>query len=588
MVLPRTFVQQTIKTLKQMSAVLAISIFSLSISGAPALAQNVVISEFMANPVVITSANGEWIELHNTTNQPQDIAGYTVSTSSASHQLASSNLVAGSSLTLAPKGNFLMCRNTDEAQNGGIANCNYGWSGVNLDESGSTIGLKDNRNFSIDSVTYESANAVNGQSTIVERDANNQPALSQDSSNIYDVANGNTGTPGTANLDIDKPYVKINSPTSGQKIKAMIYVKGDISDTNLKDFKVFMRKVDSNVNLESSGWTPAPSDNMVDQNLYSINSVNYADGQYDIFVKARDENGLVKRRKVTITIDNTGAVVTVNKKSTNDRTPSLTGTVNDPTATLQVKINAQTYSATNNGDGTWSSKVGNQLEDGKYDVQVIATDEAGNITTDNTQGELTVDATAPVITVNKLTTTSHSPTLRGNVNDKTATIRVTVAGKTYTAKNNGDGTWILSGKMLVALGAHRTYDVTARATDSFGNVGTDKTSQELTVNPSLSDAIKTSSTRTRQTDSTLGSVGFGSSVSGDANMLDSDGDGIPDAKDKTPYGDNGGKDTKGDKDVDKGNVDGEQTENNFDFRWVILTGAIIAFLWFLLRQKEEA
>ena len=142
--------------------------------------------------------------------------------------------------------------------------------------------------------------------------------------------------------------------------------------------------------------------------------------------------------------------------------------------------------------------------------------------------------------------------------------------------------------MLVALGAHRNYDVTARATDSFGNVGTDKTSQELTVNPSFSDAIKKSSTRTRQTDSTLGNVGFGSSVSGDANMLDSDSDGIPDSKDKTPYGDNGDKDTKGDKDVDKGNVDGEQTENNFDFRWVILTGAIIAFLWFLLRQKEEA
>ena len=588
MVLPRTFVQQTIKTLKQMSAVLAISIFSLSISGAPALAQNVVISEFMANPVVITSANGEWIELHNTTNQPQDIAGYTVSTSAASHQLTSSNLVAGSSLTLSPNGNFLMCRNTDAAQNGGISNCNYGWSGVSLDESGSTIGLKDNTNSSTDSVTYESATAVNGQSTIVERDSNNQPILSQDSSNTYDITNGNTGTPGTANLDIDKPYVKINSPTSGQKIRALIFVKGDINDTNLKDFKVFMRKVDSNINLISSGWTPAPSDNMVDQNLYSIDSTDYADGQYNVFVKARDENGLVKRREVTITIDNTGAAVTVNKKSTNDRTPSLTGTVNDPTATLQVKVSAQTYSATNNGDGTWSSKVGNQLDDGKYNVQVIATDEAGNITTDNTQGELIVDATAPIITVNKLTTTSHSPTLRGAINDKTATIRVTVAGKTYTVKNNGDGTWNLSGKMLVALGAHRTYDVTARATDSFGNVGTDKTSQELTVNPSFSDAIKKSSTRTRQTDSTLGNVGFGSSVSGDANMLDSDGDGIPDSKDKTPYGDNGDKDTKGDKDVDKGNVDGEQTENNFDFRWVILTGAIIAFLWFLLRQKEEA
>ena len=588
MALPRTFVQQTIKTLKQMSAVLAISIFSLSISGAPALAQNVVISEFMANPVVITSANGEWIELHNTTDQPQDIAGYTVSTSSANHQLESSNLVAGSSLTLAPKGNFLMCRNTDSAQNGGIANCNYGWSGVNLDESGSTIGLKDSANAPVDSVVYGSTDVVEGQSTVVERDEDNQPILGKDASSTYGT-DGNTGTPGMTNVEIEKPYINIISPLQSS-VSSTVTIIGDISATDLAYYRVFMREAGTNNTIISSdsAWKPAASNYMEAQELHTIDTSEYVDGVYEIFVKASDAAGISNFKKITITIDNTGAVVTVNKKSTNDRTPNLTGTVNDPTATLQVRINAQTYSATNNGDGTWSSKVGNQLEDGKYDVQVIATDEAGNITTDNTQGELTVDATAPVITVNKLTTTSHSPTLRGNVNDKTATIRVTVAGKTYTAKNNGDGTWILSGKMLVALGAHRTYDVTARATDSFGNVGTDKTSQELTVNPSFSDAIKTSSTRTRQTDSTLGSVGFGSSVSGDANMLDSDGDGIPDAKDKTPYGDNGGKDTKGDKDVDKGNVDGEQTENNFDFRWVILTGAIIAFLWFLLRQKEEA
>ena len=40
--------------------------------------------------------------------------------------------------------------------------------------------------------------------------------------------------------------------------------------------------------------------------------------------------------------------------STNDNTPQLTGTVSDPSATVQVTVNGSTYTATNNGDGTWT------------------------------------------------------------------------------------------------------------------------------------------------------------------------------------------------------------------------------------------
>ncbi|MBP9131947.1 hypothetical protein KBF61_02335 [Candidatus Saccharibacteria bacterium] len=442
----------------------------------------------------------------------------------------------------------------------------------------------------MDQVAYGTTDVVNGQSTIVERDVNHQPVLSQDDKNVYST-NGNMGTPGKA-TDIDSPVVKINSPTVNQKVRGQIIINGDLSDANLKDFNVYLEPAGSSgTRLVDSGWISAANSNLANQELYTIDTAlcpQCNDGQYKVFLTARDEYGKTTTKEVMIVIDNTAPTITASNRSTRDRTPSLSGTVDDPAADVEIKLNEQTYQAINYGNGTWklADDTIASLSDGTYNIQAKVTDEAGN--TAVTSARLIVDATAPAVTVNKLTTTSHSPTLRGTVNDKKATIRVTVAGKTYAVKNNGDGTWNLSGKMLVALGAHRTYDVTARATDSFGNVGTDKTSQELTVNPSFSDAIKKSSTRTRQTDSTLGNVGFGSSVSGDANMLDSDGDGIPDSKDKTPYGDNGDKDTKGDKDIDKGNVDGEQTENNFDFRWVILTGAIIAFLWFLLRQKEEA
>ncbi|EYC77901.1 biofilm-associated domain protein, partial [Acinetobacter baumannii 44362_7] len=39
---------------------------------------------------------------------------------------------------------------------------------------------------------------------------------------------------------------------------------------------------------------------------------------------------------------------------TNDSTPALTGTVNDPTATVVVNVDGVDYPAVNNGDGTWT------------------------------------------------------------------------------------------------------------------------------------------------------------------------------------------------------------------------------------------
>ncbi|WP_223677379.1 Ig-like domain-containing protein, partial [Escherichia fergusonii] len=59
--------------------------------------------------------------------------------------------------------------------------------------------------------------------------------------------------------------------------------------------------------------------------------------------------------------------------STNDSSPQLTGTVNDPTATIQVTVGLNTYAATNNGDGTWTladNVIAPALLDGTYDVSV--------------------------------------------------------------------------------------------------------------------------------------------------------------------------------------------------------------------------
>ncbi len=117
--------------------------------------------------------------------------------------------------------------------------------------------------------------------------------------------------------------------------------------------------------------------------------------------------------------DTTAPVVTVAALTTNDTTPTLTGTIDDPTATVRVTVNAKTYTATLSGT-TWTVTIpdADALTDGQYDVQIAATDPAGNVGRDATSNELTVD-TATRVAV--LSGTPASPT-------KATTAAITVGG----------------------------------------------------------------------------------------------------------------------------------------------------------------
>ena len=92
-----------------------------------------------------------------------------------------------------------------------------------------------------------------------------------------------------------------------------------------------------------------------------------------------------------------------------------------------------------------------------------------------------IDAAAPVVTVDTLLTNDNTPELTGTVNDPSAVISVTVAGNTYGAVNNGDGTWTLADDTISPALSDGTYDVQASATDLSGNTGTDATTDELTI-----------------------------------------------------------------------------------------------------------
>ena len=93
-------------------------------------------------------------------------------------------------------------------------------------------------------------------------------------------------------------------------------------------------------------------------------------------------------------------VVTVTPMLTNDTTPDLEGTIDDPTASVTVSVGGVTHSAFNHGDGYWSLSglvLGDPLDEGVHDVLVRATGAGGAVGTDDTTDELTIDTTAPTV-----------------------------------------------------------------------------------------------------------------------------------------------------------------------------------------------
>ncbi|MEH6681494.1 MAG: Ig-like domain-containing protein [Sediminicola sp.] len=190
-------------------------------------------------------------------------------------------------------------------------------------------------------------------------------------------------------------------------------------------------------------------------------------------------------------------VPTVVAQATNNATPTITGTADSADA-LTVFVDGISYSEgdgdlSDNGDGTWTLIVPgpNALSEGLYEVEAIATDGAGNMESDLTSFELQIDLTQPVVpTVQELTTNSSTPTISGTVSSMDV-LTVTLNGITYSEgdgnlTDNGDGTWTL----VVPIGSELpdgTYDIVATATDTAGNIATDLTVDELTINGTAPD-----------------------------------------------------------------------------------------------------
>ncbi|EXH48158.1 bacterial Ig-like domain family protein [Acinetobacter baumannii 1471012] len=96
----------------------------------------------------------------------------------------------------------------------------------------------------------------------------------------------------------------------------------------------------------------------------------------------------------TVSADITAPVVALDDVLTNDSTPALTGTVNDPTATVVVNVDGVDYPAVNNGTAPGRLQtIHFLLNDGPHTITVTATDAAGNVGNDT--AVVTIDTVAP-------------------------------------------------------------------------------------------------------------------------------------------------------------------------------------------------
>ncbi len=99
------------------------------------------------------------------------------------------------------------------------------------------------------------------------------------------------------------------------------------------------------------------------------------------------------------TYDSIAPVATINAlANTANNKPTITGTIDDHTATVSLDIDGTPFVATNNGDGTWTYTVTTALADGAHSLVATGTDTAGNTTAPVATGSILVDTTIPTAT----------------------------------------------------------------------------------------------------------------------------------------------------------------------------------------------
>lgn len=216
------------------------------------------------------------------------------------------------------------------------------------------------------------------------------------------------------------------------------------------------------------------------------------DGDASAQVRVTNVNGNSATATHEYSVDSAAPTVTINTIASDNiinaseaaAGVTVSGTSTAQTGqTLTVTLNGTNYQTTVQADGSWSLTLPasdlTALANNGYTLTATVSDLAGN--PGSASKGVTVDTTAPVISINTVSTDDRlnaaeqqQPlTLNGSTSAEVGqTVTVTFGGKTYTATVAANGTWALNvpAADLAALG-QGAQTITASVNDRAGNPG---------------------------------------------------------------------------------------------------------------------
>ncbi|EPG7878476.1 Ig-like domain-containing protein [Enterobacter cloacae] len=229
------------------------------------------------------------------------------------------------------------------------------------------------------------------------------------------------------------------------------------------------------------------------------------DGTWTVNVSGKDAAGNTVNGSQTIGVDTAAPTIAVDTVAQDNiinaaehhQPLTLSGkTTAEAGQIVTVTVNGKNHTATVGSDGTWSvtlpaSEV-QSLANGEHTLTVNVSDKAGNGS--STQAHFTVDAVAPVVTINTVagddilntSEQGQAQIISGQATGAAAgdVVTVTVGGQSFTGVVQANGSWSVGvpASVIGALG-EGNHSIAVSVTDAAGNTGNATHGITLSGNP---------------------------------------------------------------------------------------------------------
>lgn len=371
-------------------------------------------------------------------------------------------------------------------------------------------------------------------------------------------------------IDSTAPVVDITAPGDGDSISGTVTVSGTVTDTNPHHYYFVVK--DSLGHVKAGPGTV----NQANVSDWTWDTTGVNDGVYTIDLEARDAAGNKNANSVktiSVTVDNTAPVVSVTAPTAGNYGFISTVNINadiDDAVSYRLLVNGSEVATGGSTFTTYALPV----VDGTYNIQVEATDAAGNVGTSSVT-TINVDDTAPVLTVVGYTGTSLTPPITGTTDSATDIVTVDGATATVNSVANGSGTFDWTYTLPTqTVGSHT---ITVISTDTFGNATTE--TANVTVNSIPATQTTPASTTTTVTPTGTTTTNTGDQAVLGAETTNSDAAKTGDSKTNSPA-----------------SILGDATSNPMNlfglawYWWLAILAAIIALWWAIaaaLRRRDN-